>query len=88
MDKTNFETSDFETSGKRYSINTLEYVFNNFPELQRDSAFAAQVTKHLQDRGLIKSDDDPDYIASEDSERRIGIPNTYKQEEKSMVLQI
>ena len=48
--KTDFEISDFETSGKRFSINTLEYVLNNFPELQRDSALAAQVMRSPRSR--------------------------------------
>ena len=76
LDKIDFEISDFHTSGRLYSNNVRDYVLNNFPELQRDDAFAAQVIRDLQDRGMIKSDDDPELIASEDSERSTGIPNT------------
>jgi hypothetical protein len=64
--KTGFEISDFHTSGRHYSNNVRDYVLNNFPELQRDGAFAAQVIRDLQDRGLIKSDDDPELTESED----------------------
>ena len=76
LDKTDFEIDDFRASGRHYSNNVRDHVLNNFPELQQDSSFTTQVIKDLQDRSLIKSDNDPDFILSEDSERLSGIPNT------------
>jgi hypothetical protein len=75
LDNSAFAINDPETFGKGYSVNVLEYVLNHFSE-QRDSAFAAQVIKDLQDRGLIRSDNDPDLIISEDTEKLSSIPNT------------
>jgi hypothetical protein len=76
LDETSQVINDFRASGKHFSMNALEKVLNDFPELNEDSDIAVQVIKDLQNRGLIKSDAEPEFILSKPHDESTSQSNT------------
>jgi hypothetical protein len=50
---------------------TLEKVLKSFPELQEEHAFATQILRDLQERGLIMADVEPDSSIHKGDDGRI-----------------